>query len=174
MARLGNRNPYRLSWQSQVGPSRWQGPQTIDALKGLHRNGNDDVLLVPVAFTSDHIETLFELDLEYGPEAKEVRTRACSQPGPGPSPFSLADAVAPPPSQLGMNVTRAPSLNDSPTFARALADLAASHLAGVRSGAQGPTSAQMALRCPGCTNDRCRQQKAFFQAGGKVVPESST
>ena len=73
MARLGNTNPYRLSWQSQVGPSRWQGPQTIDALKGLHRNGNNDVLMVPVAFTSDHIETLYELDMEYGPEAKEVR-----------------------------------------------------------------------------------------------------
>ena len=30
------------------------------------------MLLVPVAFTSDHIETLFELDIEYGHKAKEV------------------------------------------------------------------------------------------------------
>jgi ferrochelatase len=30
-------------------------------------------MLIPIAFTSDHIETLFELDLEYGAEAKEVR-----------------------------------------------------------------------------------------------------
>lgn len=80
MEHLGNRNPYRLSWQSQVGPSRWQGPQTIDALKGLNKNGNNDVLMVPVAFTSDHIETLFELDLEYGPEAKEVRLCPSSSP----------------------------------------------------------------------------------------------
>lgn len=72
MTRLGNTNPYRLVWQSQVGPSAWLGPQTIDAIKGLGKRHND-MLLVPVAFTSDHIETLFELDLEYLVEAKEVR-----------------------------------------------------------------------------------------------------
>ena len=73
MARLGNHNPYRLVWQSQVGPSAWLGPQTSDAIKGLGKRHND-MLLVPVAFTSDHIETLFELDLEYLEEAKEVRS----------------------------------------------------------------------------------------------------
>lgn len=72
MSRLGNRNPYRLVWQSQVGPSAWLGPQTIDAIKGLGKQGQNDQLLVPIAFTSDHIETLFELDLEYLEEAKEV------------------------------------------------------------------------------------------------------
>jgi protoheme ferro-lyase len=72
MARLGNRNPYRLVWQSQVGPSAWLGPQTSDAIKGYAKKGLNDLLLVPVAFTSDHIETLFELDLEYLEEAKEV------------------------------------------------------------------------------------------------------
>ena len=72
MSRLGNRNPYRLVWQSQVGPSAWLGPQTIDAIKGLGKQGHNDQLLVPIAFTSDHIETLFELDLEYLEEAKEV------------------------------------------------------------------------------------------------------
>lgn len=71
--------------------------------------------------------------------------------------------------QLGMNITRAPSLNDSPTFARALADLAASHLSGIASGQQGYTSPQMALRCPGCTSDRCRETKAFFKNGGRTV-----
>lgn len=73
MARLGNRNPYRVVWQSQVGPSAWLGPQTSDAIKGYAQKGLNDLLLVPVAFTSDHIETLFELDLEYLEEAKEVR-----------------------------------------------------------------------------------------------------
>lgn len=72
MARLGNKNPYRLVWQSQVGPSAWLGPQTSDAIKGYAKQGKNDLLLVPVAFTSDHIETLFELDLEYLEEAKEV------------------------------------------------------------------------------------------------------
>lgn len=72
MKELGNENPYRLVWQSQVGPSAWLGPQTSDAIKGLHRLGYNDALLVPIAFTSDHIETLYELDLEYLHEAKEV------------------------------------------------------------------------------------------------------
>lgn len=77
MHRLGNVNPYRLVWQSQVGPSAWLGPQTIDAIKGLGKRHNE-MLLVPVAFTSDHIETLFELDLEYLEEAKEVSSARAS------------------------------------------------------------------------------------------------
>ena len=50
------------------------GPQTRDALKGLARLGKKRVVLVPIACTSDHIETLYELDLEYGKEAREVRS----------------------------------------------------------------------------------------------------
>jgi len=72
MDRLGHSNPYRLVWQSQVGPSAWMGPQTSDALKGLARLGKKRAVLIPIAFTSDHIETLYELDLEYGKEAHEV------------------------------------------------------------------------------------------------------
>lgn len=72
MDRLGHTNPYRLVWQSQVGPSAWMGMQTSDALKGLARLGKKQVVLVPIAFTSDHIETLYELDLEYVAEAREV------------------------------------------------------------------------------------------------------
>ena len=72
MQRLGHSNPYRLVWQSQVGPSAWMGPQTSDALKGLARLGKKQVVLIPIAFTSDHIETLYELDLEYAKEAREV------------------------------------------------------------------------------------------------------
>lgn len=74
MDRLKHSNPYRLVWQSQVGPSAWMGMQTGEALKGLARLGRKKVILVPIAFTSDHIETLYELDLEYAKEAKEVRT----------------------------------------------------------------------------------------------------
>lgn len=73
MDRLGNRNPYRLVWQSQVGPSAWMGMQTSEAIKGLARIGKKEVVLVPIAFTSDHIETLYELDLEYVKEGEEVR-----------------------------------------------------------------------------------------------------
>ena len=72
MDRLRHSNPYRLVWQSQVGPSAWMGMQTSEALKGLARLGKKQVVLVPIAFTSDHIETLYELDLEYAEEAREV------------------------------------------------------------------------------------------------------
>lgn len=80
MDRLGHSNPYRLVWQSQVGPSAWMGMQTGDALKGLARLGQKQVVLVPIAFTSDHIETLYELDLEYAKEAREVSLNlSCSR-----------------------------------------------------------------------------------------------
>ncbi|PAV20283.1 ferrochelatase [Pyrrhoderma noxium] len=124
MRNLGNKNAYRLVWQSQVGPSQWMGMQTSEAIKGLARLGRKDVVLVPIAFTSDHIETLYELDLEYVKEGKE----------------------------LGMEVQRAESLNESPVFARALADIVAQHLDDYESGKVGPVSVQMQLRCPGCTN----------------------
>jgi len=139
MDRLGHTNPYRLVWQSQVGPSAWIGPQTSDALKGLARLGKKRVVLVPIAFTSDHIETLYELDLEYGKEAHE----------------------------LGMEVHRAESLNGSPVFVRALADIVTQHLKENDAGAP-PTSVQMGLRCPGCSNVTCGQQKSFFARGGNA------
>lgn len=75
MERLKHSNPYRLVWQSQVGPSAWMGMQTGEAIKGLARIGRKKVVLVPIAFTSDHIETLYEMDLEYVKEAEEVRGR---------------------------------------------------------------------------------------------------
>lgn len=72
MQSLGFPNPYRLTWQSQVGPSAWQGPQTSDSVKGFAKLGKKNILLVPIAFTSDHIETLYELDIEVKEEAHEV------------------------------------------------------------------------------------------------------
>ncbi|THV05034.1 ferrochelatase [Dendrothele bispora CBS 962.96] len=137
MDRLGHSNPYRLVWQSQVGPSAWMGMQTGEALKGLARLGKKQVVLVPIAFTSDHIETLYELDLEYAKEAREH----------------------------GIEVYRAASLNESPVFIRALADIATAHLQQTRKG--GPTSIQMGLRCPGCTNATCGAQKTWFARGGR-------
>jgi len=138
MERLGHSNPYRLVWQSQVGPSAWMGMQTGEAIKGLARLGKKQVVLIPIAFTSDHIETLYELDLEYAKEARE----------------------------LGMEVHRAASLNDSPVFIRALADIAAQHLREYNAG-KGPVSTQMTLRCPGCKNATCGHQKTWFAQGGR-------
>lgn len=53
------------SYSSQVGPMPWLGPQTDETIKGLCQRGKRNMLLVPIAFTSDHIETLYELDIEY-------------------------------------------------------------------------------------------------------------
>jgi hypothetical protein len=72
MTHLGFSNPYKLVWQSQVGPSPWLGPQTNASIKGFTEKGWTNIALVPIAFTSDHIETLFELDREYIKEAEEV------------------------------------------------------------------------------------------------------
>lgn len=157
MDRLKHSNPYRLVWQSQVGPSAWMGMQTSEALKGLARLGKKQVVLVPIAFTSDHIETLYELDLEYAEEAREVtfqihfNTMGCS--------FFFAP-------QLGIEVHRAESLNESPVFVRALADIAAQHLRDHAAG-KGAVSTQFGLRCPGCINATCGSQKAWFGRGGR-------
>lgn len=56
----------------------WLGPQTDDVIKGLCERGKKNLLLVPIAFTSDHIETLHELDIEYGQVlGEEVRWPLC-------------------------------------------------------------------------------------------------
>lgn len=73
MEKLNFSHTYRLCWQSKVGPQEWLGPQTDEAIKGFVKNKRKNILIVPIAFTSDHIETLFELDLEYIEElGKEV------------------------------------------------------------------------------------------------------
>jgi len=100
--KLGHRNPYRLVWQSQVGPSAWLGAQTADTVPNLIKKGQKDIVLVPIAFTSDHIETLFEIDQEVIHEANELGAEG--------------------------RVRRAESLNGNKTFIQGLADLAKSHL----------------------------------------------
>ena len=58
----------------QVGPLPWLSPQTDEVIKALAKHGHRNLLLVPIAFTSDHIETLYEMDFEYAEElAHEVR-----------------------------------------------------------------------------------------------------
>lgn len=94
--------PYRLVWQSKVGPVSWLGPTTKSALHGLARLGYRHAILVPIAFTSDHIETLYEMDVEY-----------CSM-------------VA---KKSGMvSVRRTPALNDNVIFTTGLGELVVQHL----------------------------------------------
>ena len=72
MDELHHSHPYRLVWQSKVGPLPWLGPKVDDTLRGFARLGHKHIILIPVAFTSDHIETLYEMDITYGNLAKEV------------------------------------------------------------------------------------------------------
>ncbi|KAL8204055.1 UNVERIFIED_CONTAM: hypothetical protein K2H54_066482 [Gekko kuhli] len=102
MEKVNYSNPYRLVWQSKVGPMPWLGPQTDETIKGLCQRGKRNILLVPIAFTSDHIETLYELDIEY---SQKLATECGVE-----------------------NIRRAESLNGNPLFAKALADLVCSHL----------------------------------------------
>lgn len=77
MEKLNFSHSYRLVWQSKVGPQEWLGPQTDESIEGFAKNKQLNLLIVPIAFTSDHIETLFELDLEYIDDlAKKVRNKA--------------------------------------------------------------------------------------------------
>ncbi|WP_374275519.1 ferrochelatase [Brevundimonas sp.] len=69
MARLGPRD-HQICYQSRVGPLKWLGPSTPEAIEAAGRDGVGAVV-VPVAFVSEHIETLVELDIEYGHLARD-------------------------------------------------------------------------------------------------------
>lgn len=62
LKRLDWKGPWSLSWQSKLGPVEWLGPSTEDVLIELGRKGVKQVLVTPIAFVTDHIETLYELD----------------------------------------------------------------------------------------------------------------
>jgi ferrochelatase len=102
MKRLDFSHEYLLSYQSDVGPVPWLGPSTEKVIERLGEKKRRNVLVVGIAFTSDHIETLHELDIEYGELAHEVGIT---------------------------NYRRAPALNGLPLFQDALAEIAAQHLA---------------------------------------------
>ena len=90
-----------LAWQSKVGYLPWMIPATSDTIEQLAKAGHKSVLVVPVAFTSDHIETLFEIDMEYRELAHEK----------GIEHFGMTEG-----------------LNGSKTFVHALAEICTDHL----------------------------------------------
>ena len=63
-------HPFDVAFQSKVGPAEWLTPSTPGKLKELGEAGINAVLVVPIAFVTDHIETAFELDVEVREEAK--------------------------------------------------------------------------------------------------------
>jgi protoporphyrin/coproporphyrin ferrochelatase len=85
-----------LAYQSRVGPVPWIGPSTEEVIDRLASEGVRDVLVVPISFVSDHVETLYEVDLLYGEQARKRGIRT---------------------------FRRAESLNDDPRFLDSLADI---------------------------------------------------
>ena len=57
-ATLGYSNSFTLAYQSRVGPVEWLKPYTDEALAELGRQGVKDLVVVPISFVSEHIETL--------------------------------------------------------------------------------------------------------------------
>jgi ferrochelatase len=101
MQRLNFSHEFLLAYQSEIKPFKWLGPSTEQVIRNLGAQRRRNVLVIPIAFTSDHIETLHEIDIEFAELAHEV-------------------GIA--------NFKRAPALNDDPRFARALAQIVAEHL----------------------------------------------
>jgi ferrochelatase len=72
MQRSGWVNPHRLCYQSKVGASKWLQPSLHHTLKQLSAQQVREVCIVPVAFVSDHVETLAEIDHEARHEAQRL------------------------------------------------------------------------------------------------------
>jgi ferrochelatase len=89
-------NAHTLAYQSRVGPVEWLQPYTEEAIKNLAKRGIKELLVVPISFVSEHIETLHEIDIEY----REVAEAAGIH-----------------------NFERVPALNSHPIFINDLAEL---------------------------------------------------
>ncbi|HEY9648299.1 MAG TPA: ferrochelatase [Chroococcidiopsis sp.] len=72
MRTLNRPNAHTLAYQSRVGPVEWLKPYTEDAIAELAAQGVQDLLVVPISFVSEHIETLQEIDIEYREIAEEA------------------------------------------------------------------------------------------------------
>lgn len=61
---------FHVAFQSKVGHAEWLTPGTPNKLKEIAENGAQSVLVIPIAYVSDHLETAFELDIEVREEAE--------------------------------------------------------------------------------------------------------
>jgi ferrochelatase len=86
---------WNVGYQSRSGPVKWLEPSTDDVIRRLAKEGAKDVLIVPISFVSDHIETLYEIDILY----KDLGA------------------------SFGMTVRRSESLNTHPVFIMALKEI---------------------------------------------------
>src|SRR6266542_3386150 len=101
LERLNLPNRQRIAYQSRTGPVRWIGPGTEETIKELAEEGVTDVLVIPLSFVSDHIETLYEVDMLFADAARDAGITG---------------------------YYRAPALNTHPLFIEALTGLVHEHL----------------------------------------------
>ena len=102
MRTLNRPNAHTLAYQSRVGPVEWLKPYTDDAIAELAQDGVNCLVVVPISFVSEHIETLQEIDMEYREVAEEEGIE---------------------------NFHRVPALNTHPLFIQDLADMVTESLA---------------------------------------------
>lgn len=72
LTRLGRTKRWSIAYQSAVGPLQWLKPSVEDMLEAVIRRGYKRLLIVPVAFVTDHIETSCEVDIEYRQLAEKL------------------------------------------------------------------------------------------------------
>jgi ferrochelatase len=65
----------RLCYQSRSGPVEWLGPSTPELIRETAARGGKNLLVVPLSFVSDHVETLYEIDIEYRQMAEALGLR---------------------------------------------------------------------------------------------------
>ncbi len=87
--------PGVVGFQSRSGPVEWLSPSTPEVMERLAGEGCRFILMVPVSFVSDHVETLYEIDIMYREQAE----------------------------MLGIRLARTESLNRDPLFIRSLGEL---------------------------------------------------
>ena len=89
----------RLCYQSRSGPVEWLGPALPEVIEECAAQGCKNMLVVPLSFVSDHVETLFEIDIQYRQMAEN----------------------------LGMHFEATRGLNSDPLFIAALRNLVRNH-----------------------------------------------
>ncbi|MCI0707976.1 MAG: ferrochelatase [Ignavibacteriae bacterium] len=95
------KSPHLVCYQSRVGPQQWLGPSLLEAIEERARNGRKNILVAPISFVTEHIETLHEIDMEAREHAQHY----------GIAQFEMM-----------------PALNDHPKFIACLADLVQARL----------------------------------------------
>jgi len=129
-ARVGGARSWRLAYQSRSGPpsAPWLGPDVGDSLAELARSGSRGVVLVPVGFTSDHMEIVFDLDVE------------------------AAEAAG----RLGLPLARAATPGTDPRFVAMITELVAERRDGVAPRALGDLGPALGTCGPGCCEPATR------------------